>query len=103
VRVIAINVADLKDPSDPQGRSYRQVNAAKSHKIPLGTLVELEDGERLYVVFHHRDCDKTPLYGLALKDWNDEPNELIRRAKLNAGFDESNLTVVRVPGKHIGK
>jgi len=89
-----INVADLRDPNDPQGRSYRQVNAERQHAIPIGTLVELEDGERLYVVFHHRDCDQTPLYGLSLKDWAEEPNEFIRRSRLHAGYAEENLTVI---------
>lgn len=41
------NVADLTNPSEPQGRTYRQVNAEKTPAIPIGTLVELETGERL--------------------------------------------------------
>ena len=59
-------IHDLTDPSDPQGRSYKQVNQSKSHSIPLGTLVELESGCRMFVVFHGRDCDETPLYYLGL-------------------------------------
>jgi hypothetical protein len=30
-----IPISDLRDPSDPQGRSYREVNAAKTHKYPV--------------------------------------------------------------------
>ena len=60
-----INIADLKDPKDPKGSSYRQVNAEKDHKFKIGTLVELDNGCRLFVVKHTRDCDMTPLYSLA--------------------------------------
>jgi hypothetical protein len=62
-----INIADLKDPHDAEGRTYREVNAAKAHSVPIGTLVELESGARLFVVHHARDCDQTPLYCLSAK------------------------------------
>lgn len=61
-----IRVSDLQDPNDPQGRSYKEVNAERVHNIPIGTLVELEDGVRLWVVSHNRDCDQTPLYSLCI-------------------------------------
>ena len=61
-----INIADLRDPDDPQGRSYRQVNADRTHGIPVGALVEIIDtGVRMFVVWHGRDCDQTPLYWLS--------------------------------------
>ena len=60
-----IVVADLVDPDDPHGRTYREVNRANPHAIQIGTLVELESGARLFVVMHTRDCDGTPLYSLA--------------------------------------
>lgn len=66
-----INVADLTDPSDPQGRTYRQVNAERQHAIPVGALVELKSGERLFVKKHTRDCDMEPLYSLGLSDDDD--------------------------------
>jgi len=62
----AILIADLVDPDDEQGRTYRQVNAEKVHNIPVGTLVELENGCRAWVVNHGRDCDQTPLYAVSL-------------------------------------
>ena len=37
--VTIFNVADLTNPDDPQGRTYRQVNAEKPHLIPLGASV----------------------------------------------------------------
>jgi hypothetical protein len=70
-----INIADLKDPNDPQGRSYREINITKQHSIPIGALVEIKTGERLFVTKHTRDCDQTPLYSLGVKgsdcwSWN---------------------------------
>ncbi len=59
-----INVADLVDPTDPQGRSYREINNAKSHKFKVGDLVEIDGGVRLFIAKQTRDCDGTPLYCL---------------------------------------
>jgi len=58
------SISDLKDPDDPKGRSYRQVNNATPHSLGLGVLVELENGARLFTAKHTRDCDGTPLYSL---------------------------------------
>jgi hypothetical protein len=100
-----INIADLKDPHDPLGRTYRQVNADKKHAIPIGTLVELvndntdfdEDykGVRLYVVHHSRDCDQTPLYCLSAnrRDTAQDRTGFANAAWLN-GWCEENLRVV---------
>jgi len=80
-----ITMCDLKDPNDPQGRTYRQINAEKQHNIPIGALVEVIDsGERLFVMKHTRDCDQTPLYSIGMKgsdDW-----------KWNHGYSEESLT-----------
>ena len=84
--VTMINVADLKDPDDQQGRSYRQVNAEKTHAVPIGTLVELETGVRLFVVLHTRDCDQTPLYSLGVAESDN--------TWLDHGYDENSITVV---------
>lgn len=59
-----INIADVKDLDDPKGRTYRQVNNARTHRFGLGVLVELENGVRLFTAKHARDCDGTPLYCL---------------------------------------
>lgn len=91
-----VNVADLRDPNDPAGRSYRQVNAEKTHSIPLGALVEIKGTcERLYVVIQGRDCDQTPLYWLSLKD--NEEDTFLRDSKRFGGYCEENLTVIRRP------
>ena len=89
--VTIFNVADLTDPNDPQGRTYRQVNAEKTHAIPLGALVELETGERLRVMMHTRDCDQTPLYSLGVS--GDDEDE-IGRMKWHLGYCDESLTVV---------
>ncbi len=60
------NIADLKDPNDNQGRSYREVNNATKHSFNIGDLVELETGERLFICKLTRDCDGTPLYNLGI-------------------------------------
>jgi len=93
-----VNVADLRDPKDHAGRSYRQVNAERMHSIPIGALVEVAStGERLYVSQHSRDCDQTPLYGLTMHGYLGETNELIRRARCFGGYGEESLTVIRLP------
>jgi hypothetical protein len=85
----AINIADLRDPNDPQGRTYRQVNAATTHAITVGSLVETENGERLFVKKHTRDCDQTPMYSLGLLSDDEGPY-----SKWIHGFPEYLLTVV---------
>lgn len=92
--LIFVNVADTVDPDDPQGRSYRQVNAAMIHAIPIGTLVELDNGARLFVVAHGRDCDQTPLYALAPGNEDPESNDPLARRLWDGGHGEENLTVV---------
>lgn len=97
-----INIADLPDPENP-GKTYRETNNEMSHKIPIGTLVEVKytkyyEGDayekvhaRLWVVKHNRDCDGTPLYVLSSQ-------KIIETAKiwhdLRNGFSEKSLTPV---------
>jgi hypothetical protein len=81
-----ITIADLTNPET--GNTYRQDNAAKTHSIALGTLVETNFGEydkhesglRLFVVEHSRDCDQTPLYTLSHKCLEDY-QELVQEFK----------------------
>lgn len=105
-----VNVADLSDPKDPQGRTYRQVNAEKTHAIPLGALVEVAgsegfrmNGVRLFVVMQGRDCDQTPMYWLSA-DPNDLPSPeddrdfwTKARHKWYGGFDDEALKVIAMP------
>ena len=90
-----INIADLKDPACHEGRTYREVNFAKKHAIPIGTLVELDDGVRLWVVHHGRDCDGTPLYDLcADKDDTIKECEGFINRKWVGGYSEDSLKVI---------
>jgi hypothetical protein len=84
-----INIADLKDPDDPQGRSYREVNREKPHRIPIGALVELKSGARAFVVKHTRDCDQTPLYSLAI-----DPDDC--QFSMDHGYDEKSLKQITI-------
>lgn len=58
---------NLRDPDDPQGRSYREVNLEKTHRFRLNSLVELSNGVRVFLSRYARDCDGTPLYDVMLK------------------------------------
>lgn len=89
---------DLKDPDDPQGRSYKQVNESKVHNIPIGTLVELGTGVRLFVVSHDRDCDGTPLYAMAPdRDDTVRDHPSFANRKWVHGYPEDSLRVVDLP------
>lgn len=92
------NVYDLIDPDDLQRRTYRQINAEKRHKILLGTLVELPDGCRAWVVHLGRDCDQTPLYWVSLDclDFN-AGSKPFANTSWRGGFNEEDLKVVKKP------
>ena len=90
------------------GKTWRQENAEKQHNIPIGTLVELvcdykfEDdcdyeGVRLYVVYHARDCDMTPLY--CLSAYRNDMNMKVGRSypyHWVKGWPEDGLRVVEL-------
>jgi len=82
-----INIADIVDPTDPEKRTFRQINAATKHAIPIGALVELESGVRMFVAEHDRDCDMTPLYALA-------PSLDTHKYKWFCGWPEESLKIV---------
>lgn len=89
-----IVIADVVDPADERGRTYRQINSEIQHAIPVGALVEIETGERLRVKLHTRDCDGTPLYSIGLTGYADDELE---RSKWHHGYCEHSLTVVGQP------
>lgn len=57
-------IHNLTDPKT--GNTYKEDNLKRDYAIPLHTLVEVsiedsdENGLRLFVVSHDRDCDGTP-------------------------------------------
>ena len=69
------------------------------YKIPVGTLVELETGERLYVIEHTvDDGDGTPIYMLGVKNhhWSVEDGE--RGNDLSyVGFEREKLNIIKLP------
>ena len=64
-----MNTIFVADIVEKNGLTVRENNLKVKHKIPLGSLVEVdiegheENGVRLFVISHDRDCDGTPLDG----------------------------------------
>ena len=97
-------IPDLVDPSDPRGRTGKQINAEKTHRIPIGTLVEVaHTGVRAFVVKHARDCDMTPHYYLSMEQSDigktatecGSIGEGFRPGHWSGGWPEYSLKVVR--------
>ena len=98
-------VYDLVDPNDPQGRTWREINLAAQHSIPIGTLVEVRwdtwygNGAcckfhgRMWVTQHVRDCDGTPLYWIS--PWK-SPEFAFRAGPRYGPFSEDRLTMIEV-------
>lgn len=78
--MVMINVADIIDPDDSLGRTYREINNSTEHKYAVGQLVEFEDGIRLRITRLVRDCDGTPMYWFGVND------ETMRRNYAEDGF-----------------
>lgn len=83
-----INIADLIDPNDSQGRTYREINLSTKHQFSLDDLVELNTGARLFIAKLTRDCDGTPLYSLS-------PDVEDGHVKWIYGYSEDNLKLVK--------
>jgi len=94
-----VNIADLPDPSNPDGRTYRVVNSEKRHNINIGSLVELGNGCRLLVVKHTRDCDMTPLYSLAP---DMDGLEFGNMFGWSHGYSEESLSLIQPPTEEDG-
>jgi len=92
METLVFNVADLKDPNDDLGRSYREINNNTKHLVKVGSLVEIDTGVRLFVVKHNRDCDGTPLYELC-HDKNDttQHREGFRNPDWVGGYCEESI------------
>lgn len=86
-----LHVADLVDKET--GKTYREKNAELTHNIPIGALVELHSGVRLFVVVHGRDCDNEPLYWLSPR-YDDREDGIFN--KRVGGYSENSLKVIRL-------
>jgi len=86
-------ICDLVDPEDPEGRTFREINNATDHSFEVGTLVEIRNGVRLFIVQQTRDCDGTPLYCLSA---DPEDTEQMREGFANHnwlnGYGEDGMT-----------
>lgn len=90
-----INIADVKDPGDPHGRTYREVNNAMAHKYDVGQLVEIDHGVRVFVAKQARDCDGTPLYCLTpRKDDYTQEREGFANSNWINGWPEDSMKAV---------
>lgn len=82
----------MHDIVEKNGKTAKENNLEKTHKIKIGALVELKSGARLFIVKHLRDCDGTPLYGLTadLEEYDDfKDNEYWN--KVHGGYGEDSL------------
>ena len=112
------------DLVEKNGKTVKQNNLERQHKIPLGSLVEVggddsinTKGCRLFVVDCSRDCDGTPLYTLsfdkeAMREYRDavdncekcdtnlekQLSKLIEwkaMGRLDSGYPEHLLTAIK--------
>lgn len=99
-----LRFADVVDKET--GKTLRELNNEKEHKIPVGTLVEViqepplsGNGLRLHVIEHSRDCDGTPLYtlGVAGSTWTDE--KFVHNGF--TGYSEYSLKVIEEPTEEL--
>jgi hypothetical protein len=105
---------------EANGRTVRENNMQIGHTIPIGAVVELKYDEwctgglsrkieaRMTVVEHRRDCDGTPLYGLAFCTletylfWRDDPTYklpstlIVGPTGYAGGFSAEGLKVIEV-------
>lgn len=91
-------------PSDIPGKTWKEKNLEMAHNIPLRSLVEVSydgarnNGVRLFVCRHDRDCDGTPLYSLTWDmDYFDRFKGLPYTTVSTGGFGEDGLIVIQKP------
>ena len=106
-----LQIVKVSDIIEENGKTIRENNLAKKHKIPLYSLVEInvedgneDNGVRLFVVNHSRDCDGMPLYNLGML--SDKDRESLDSYgphcfphKWFNGFSKNCLKVIKLPNK----
>lgn len=63
----------------------------RRHRLPIGALVEDDDGVRLFVAKHTRDCDGTALYTLT----TDKLEFMHEFSVLARGYPERYLKLIK--------
>ena len=78
---------------EDNGKTVKENNLEKTHKYKKGTLVEMENGVRMFISGYRRDCDGTPLYCLSYENdpWEWENNSYGCQL---CGFGEDRLTPI---------
>lgn len=79
------------------GKTHRDENYEIKHQLPIGALVEIvDDGVRLFVASHDRDCDGTPLYSLTPYDAEQDAALIKIGIKRHvAGMPEDSLLLIK--------
>ena len=109
-----MNIVRFSDIVETNGKTIRENNLELQHKIPIGTLVEVKTSEwlgdgacekihaRWFVAMHGRDCDGTPLYGLAARlPLPDKNSPMYWWTFRGFGYSEESLTVLEVTNELI--
>jgi len=95
------NIIFIHDLVEKNGKTIKENNLKLKHKIKIGTLVEIincenYEGVRLYVVYHSRDCDGTPLYNLCADKTNlQKEDNGFYNYKWENGFPEESLKPIK--------
>ena len=92
-------ICRIHDFVEANGKTIRENNLDKQHSFDIGTLVEIADGVRMFVVMHTRDCDGTPLYTLtAFKDDFEDIERSYKYMRYNwiGGISEDGMSAVPV-------
>ena len=88
-----VMVYDLVDQET--GKTIKQINLEKTHELPVGSLVELNSGSRLFVVKQTRDCDGSPLYSLSIDSLDtDQIRESMYNRSWSNGHHGDDLTLI---------
>jgi len=84
-----VKIIMLSSYVEANGKTIKENNTAIKHSIPIGTLVEIETGVRLFILKHHRDCDGTPLYSIGIDEEDSFSNYI------DHGYLESSFKVIK--------
>ncbi len=92
METIPICFADRVNPLDAEGRTYRQINLLEAHQCPVNSLVELENGARLFVVSQYRSGGGSPVYALSIEPTT---SEIFDWRDVISGWEERDITLVK--------
>lgn len=96
-------ISDMKDPRNPLGKTWYEMNMEIQHEFQVGQLVEeINTGVRMFVAKQTRDCDGTPLYTLTPdKDDYEQDTSGFANRNWHSGYNGDNLRLV-LPFRGVG-